>query len=325
MKQKVTIEDIAKMCSVSKSSVSRYLNQGYVSKEHREIIKKAIETTGYQTNFFAKRLKMKRHYLIGIILHQIHDDRSARILKGIQTVLTKRGYQFVIQIADPLLDQELALIQNLYQQGVDGYILDFKEIKPQHIACLEQLKSPYILLKGNDEHSVSIDEQKAGMILGDLFARGGHESIVYVGMQKDKVMDDLRCQGIKDAYLSMKRKCKLNQEEVMEMEDTYLYAGRFLNYLPSVILLSNELLALGIIRYLHENEIEVPQSVSLASFGGDRIAMMLYPKLTCIAYDYEKQGVIAAEKLIDVLEDEEKEAFQEITCSIVYGESIRAL
>ncbi|MEF9921149.1 MAG: LacI family DNA-binding transcriptional regulator [Erysipelotrichaceae bacterium] len=325
MKQKVTIEDIAKMCKVSKSSVSRYLNNGYVSQENRNIIREAIETTGYETNFFAKRLKMKHHYLIGIIAHQIHDDRSARMLLGIQNILSERGYQFVIQIAYPSLDNELTLINNLYQQGVDGYILDFKEFKTQHIDLLTRLDRPYVLLKGNDKHSVSIDEQKAGMILGDLFARGGHESIVYVGMDKDQAMDRLRCQGISDAYSSMKRKCKLYEEEVKEIEDTYLYAGRFLNHLPSVILLSNELLGLGILRYLHENEIVVPQSVSLASFGGDRIGMLMYPKLTCIAYDYEKQGSIAAEKLIDSIENIKNESFQEIVCNIVYGESIRNL
>ena len=53
---KVTIQDIANMCQVSKSSVSRYLNGGYVSKENKEKIKNAIEQTGYKTNFFAKRL-----------------------------------------------------------------------------------------------------------------------------------------------------------------------------------------------------------------------------------------------------------------------------
>ena len=54
MKRKVTIQDIANMVNVSKSSVSRYLNNGYVSEENAKKIKEAIEKTGFETNFFAK-------------------------------------------------------------------------------------------------------------------------------------------------------------------------------------------------------------------------------------------------------------------------------
>ena len=57
---KVTIQDIANMVGVSKSTVSRYLNGGYVSNENTVKIKEAIEKTGFETNFFAKRLKDRK-------------------------------------------------------------------------------------------------------------------------------------------------------------------------------------------------------------------------------------------------------------------------
>lgn len=322
MKHKVTIADVAKLCGVSKSSVSRYLNQGYVSSEHAQRIKEAIETTGFESNFFAKRLKMKQSFLIGIVIQQIHDDRSSRLLQGIQDVLHKRGYQFVIQIADQFASEK-ERIQSLYQQGVDGFILDFKENHDEHIKLLEKLNRPYIMLKGQGNHSVFIDEQKAGMILGDLFARGNHESIVYIGMRKDRLADEMRCVGIRDAYMSLECECKLHTFEVEEMEDTYLQAGKILNYLPTGILLSNELLGLGILRYLYENDIMVPQSVSMAAFGGDRIGTLMYPKITCIAYDYVTQGKLGAQAIVDMVEGKEAKEVEEITCSLRYGESVR--
>lgn len=54
MDRKVTIQDIANMVNVSKSSVSRYLNNGYVSEENAKKIKEAIEKTGFETNFLQR-------------------------------------------------------------------------------------------------------------------------------------------------------------------------------------------------------------------------------------------------------------------------------
>ena len=67
MEKKSTIQDIAAMAGVSKSTVSRYLNNGYVSREKAAKISEIIDQTGFQSNFFAKRLKTKHSKLIGVV------------------------------------------------------------------------------------------------------------------------------------------------------------------------------------------------------------------------------------------------------------------
>ena len=95
MKQKVTIQDIANMVNVSKSSVSRYLNNGYVSEENAKKIKEAIEKTGFETNFFAKRLKTKRSKLIGIVIPRINSVTVGELLTGINRRLEENNYQIL--------------------------------------------------------------------------------------------------------------------------------------------------------------------------------------------------------------------------------------
>ena len=58
MAGKVTMADIAQMAGVTKSTVSRYFNGGYVKEETREKIRKAAEANGYSPNAFA-RLSLK--------------------------------------------------------------------------------------------------------------------------------------------------------------------------------------------------------------------------------------------------------------------------
>ena len=57
MGAKVTIKDVAELAGVSKSTVSRYLNHGYISLEKQQRVREAIEQTGFKSNFFAKRLR----------------------------------------------------------------------------------------------------------------------------------------------------------------------------------------------------------------------------------------------------------------------------
>ena len=109
MKSKVTIQDIANMVNVSKSSVSRYLNNGYVSEEKAEKIREAIEKTGFETNFFAKRLKTKQSKLIGIILPRIDSVTVGKLLTGINKKLESEGYQGIILISELSVEKELSI------------------------------------------------------------------------------------------------------------------------------------------------------------------------------------------------------------------------
>ena len=54
MEQKTTIKDVAELAGVSKSTVSRYLNHGYISLEKQEKVRKAIEETGFKSNCLAE-------------------------------------------------------------------------------------------------------------------------------------------------------------------------------------------------------------------------------------------------------------------------------
>ena len=124
MAGKVTIQDIANMCQVSKSSVSRYLNGGYVSEENKEKIKDAIEKTGFSENFFAKRLKTKKTCLIGIVIPRIDSVSVGKLLNGISDVFDANNYTSLIQISNLDSKKEIQCIQSLYQQGVDGITVD---------------------------------------------------------------------------------------------------------------------------------------------------------------------------------------------------------
>ena len=82
----MNIGDIAEMAGVSRAAVSRYLNNGYISAEKRERIRRVIEETGYQPSVMAQTLRTKKTKLIGVVLPRIHSDAIAGVVEGIGAV-----------------------------------------------------------------------------------------------------------------------------------------------------------------------------------------------------------------------------------------------
>ena len=75
----LNIIDIAKLAGVSKSTVSRYLNNGYVSVEARDKIKKVLDETGFTPQRQAKGMRTKKTNLIGIIVPKISSETPSRV------------------------------------------------------------------------------------------------------------------------------------------------------------------------------------------------------------------------------------------------------
>ena len=87
----MNINEIAKLAGVSRATVSRYLNQGYVSEEKKKIIRKVIEETGYQPSSQAQMLRTKKTKLVGVILPKMILIRSAGKLRESVIFLRNRG------------------------------------------------------------------------------------------------------------------------------------------------------------------------------------------------------------------------------------------
>ena len=144
MEHKVTITEVAELAGVSKSTVSRYLNQGYVSEEKRERVRAAIAQTGFRSNFFAKRLKTRESKLIGIVIPRMDSVTVGRLLSGIDRILAPAGYQVLVLVSQLDQEKELENIRSLQQQGVDGIIVDSVGITAEHAQLVPQLSLPVI-------------------------------------------------------------------------------------------------------------------------------------------------------------------------------------
>ena len=109
----MNINEIARLAGVSRATVSRYLNNGYVSSEKKEVIRRVIQETGYQPSSQAQTLRTKKTSLIGVILPKINSDTISREVEGISDILTRRGYQLILANTNNDVEEELKYLSLL--------------------------------------------------------------------------------------------------------------------------------------------------------------------------------------------------------------------
>lgn len=324
---KVTIQDIANMVGVSKSTVSRYLNGGYVSDENMKKISEAVEKTGFRSNFFAKRLKSKNSKLIGVVIPRIDSFTAGKVIKSINKTLEAYDYQMIIQSSELDKKRELACVEKLHEQGVDGIIIMAFDITKENIAQVNKLNIPVIFTGQNNNlvKCIKIDDIKAGKILGDYIKNQGHKNIVYLGVnESDKAVGIDRREGFYEAFKGTE--INLNYvESGFSFEGAYNVAKKAISYEPTAVIGATDNIVLGFIRYAFEHGYSIPEDFSVAGFGGYDVGLAVHPTITTVEIDYEALGEKAAKSIVSSVELEEIEDNKEISLRLIERDSVKKL
>lgn len=310
---KVTIQDIANMVGVSKSTVSRYLNGGYVSEDTASRISEAVEKTGYRLNFFAKRLKSKNSEIIGVVISRFDSYTAGKILKSLNKKLEEKGYQILILSSELDKKKELECIEKLYQQGVDGIVVMSFEITKDDISVANKLNIPIVYTgqSNNLLKCVKLDDRRAGRILGDYIKDQGHRNIVFLGVnEKDKAVGIERKEGFYEAFNNID--CNISFIETdFSFNKAYEVSKEVIKQKPTAVIGATDNIILGFVRYAFEKGYSIPEDFSVAGFGGYDVGLAVHPTITTVNIDYEAIGrkaadvVVASIELDEVIEDTE--------------------
>lgn len=329
MERKVTIQDIAILADVSKSTVSRYLNQGYVSEEKAARIQQAIQVTGFRSNAFARCLKAKKSGMVGIVMARVDSYTGAKMLLGLTKALCEVGCQTLFQTSFLNFTSELENIKHLAERGADGIIVDSIGITDEHIALVKMLKERDIpvLFIGQQHEKVTyikVDDFGAGRMLGDYIRRMEHERVVFVGVrEKDHAVGVERKGGFVEVFTRANRGASVNFVETgFSFQMAYEKSEEILSYRPSAIVCATDGMAFGVLRALHEKGIAVPSEISVVGFGGYDTGSVTYPPLTTVAFDYEALGRRAVKMLLKMLKEEHAISVGDFPARLIERDSV---
>jgi len=309
----VTIKDVAKMAGVSISTVSRVINNSKpVSSEVKKKVLDTINELGYKPNEIARTLVTKKSFLIGVIVTDLGDSYIAEMVRGIEEVGKMYDYDILLCSTYGDKDAEVKNMQLLNRKQVEGIVLISNSLNDEIKEQMKEYKIPFVYLNRyyyEDKYpTVTIDDLEASYEMTNYLIKLGHRDIAYVSnKQKEHSLESYKLDGYKRA-ISENEECTENIyfTEGRTIEDGYEIARDIIDYNKNItaVFCAYDELAIGVMNYLYDNNIKVPDQISIAGFGDTKIASIFRPRLTTIKEPYYDIGAVAIRRIIKELKGE---------------------
>lgn len=326
MENKLTIDTIASLSGVAKSTVSRYLNGGSVRASTAQKIQKVIEENHYEPNVFA-RLSAKKSHIIGVVVPGFNSVTTPRLIEVIVKHLKANHYTPLILHTGNDLQEEKSCILRLTKMNVDGIMVLSTGITEQHRKIVKQIHIPLLFLGQNlsQVKAVKMDDYHAGYDMGQYVAQQGCKHVVCLWVdeqdpavgkeRKNGMMDGLRDGGATDIAL---------QYTTFFYDDVISHLHNMLDVqqLPDAIVCATDRIAEGVYKVCMEKGIAIGQELSVTGFGDYETSELLTPALTTVRFDWQQWGELSVETMLHMIQGDDVPSLQLVPYQLMIRQSV---
>ncbi len=306
----VTLKIVAQHVGLTAGTVSAVLNDSpsarAIPQETKKRIHAAAKELDYRPNFFARTLRNKRTYTIGVIAEEIGDSYGSLVISGIEEYLRETDYFFltVVHRHNPELLNRYS--QLLVQRGVEGFITVDMQLS-------EALSLPTVAVPGHKNFpgvtNIVLDHQHAARAALQHLLELGHKDIAFLKGQPFSSDSEYRWGAICRVAEELKIEIKPELTVQIDIDDPtpqlgYPFAKQLLERkVPFTALFAyNDISALGAIRAFHEAGLRVPQDISVIGFDDIQGVAFTNPSLTTVRQPLVHMGRLAAQTLVARIE-----------------------
>jgi LacI family transcriptional regulator len=308
----LTLEDIARLSGVSRSTVSRVINaDSNVKEETRQKVLQVIHNINFQPNLAARGLAAGRTNIIGLVIPArvtfiFMDPYFPLLIQGISEACNAHDHSVMLWMAEP--EYELRTISQILHNGLaDGVIVSSTLIDDPIVKSLHESKMPFLLIGRHptlDVNYIDVDNVRAAREATQHLMRLGRKRIATITGPQNQFASYDRYQGYINA-LSERTQPVLN-ELVAEGDWTeaggYTAMRKLIPYQPDALFAANDVMAAGALRALHEAHLRVPEDVAVVGFDDTPNASRTEPPLTTIRQPIQSMGTLAVDTLIDIID-----------------------
>jgi DNA-binding LacI/PurR family transcriptional regulator len=304
---------VAQHLGLTPGTVSAVLNNApsarSIPQETKARIHAAAKELNYRPNFFARTLRNKRTYTIGVIAEEIGDSYGAAVISGIEQYLRKRDYFFltVAHRHNPELFHRYSQI--LSERGVEGIITVDTIIQ-------EPPALPVVAVAGHGKikgvTNIVLDHERAAVLALNYLKEQKHERIAW--MRGNPLSSDSQERWAGICRIAAQIGLRIDPELTVQIdtEDAtpmlgYPFAKELLaRKKPFTALFAyNDISAIGSIKALQEHGLRVPHDVSVMGFDDIPGAAFYTPSLTTVRQPLNRMGEVAAQTLLERIEGKE--------------------
>lgn len=308
--QVITLKAVAQYLGLTPGTVSAVLNDSpsarSIPQETKNRIRAAAQELNYRPNFFARTLRNKRTYTIGVIAEEIGDSYSSPIISGIEQYLRQRDYFFltVVHRHDPVLLNRYS--QMLSERGVEGIITVDTTVQ-------ETPALPTVAIAGHKKlkgvTNIVLDHERAAVLALTHLKDLHHERIAF--MKGNPISSDAKDRWEAICGVAGRMGLKIDPDLTVQIDADdptprlgYPFAHQLLGrQKPFTALFAyNDISAIGAIRAFQEKGLRVPQDISVMGFDDIPGAAFQTPSLTTVRQPLNRMGEVAAQSLLDRIE-----------------------
>ncbi len=315
---KPTIDDVASLAGVGRTTVSRVLNdKPNVRDEVRAKVLRAVEMLDYKVNLQARNLAGRSSHRIALIHGSDFDTEpnsyySSAIELGATRAAAKRGMQLSTSIVnqnDPMA--AATILSFIRETQCEGLVLTppFSD-NLQLVAAAIQLGCPTICIAGGPQvaeitPTLGIDDWLAGHDIGCHLLAQGHRTFAFVHGLERHISAERRFEGFVTALTEF----GLEPGDIMEERGNFTFrsgiecAQRILASpsRPTAIVCANDDMAAGALLAAHKAELRIPEDVAITGFDDSPVSEIVWPPLTTVHQPLRRIGERAVERLTDVI------------------------
>lgn len=309
----ITIKDVARELGVSYSSISRALNgKEGVSEATRSSIVAAAKRMGYQPNELARGLVNRISRTVGVIIPDINNPFFGEIVTGIIRSAKENDYDIFLCISDWDSTNEKEYLNTLRKKRVDGIIL--KPAGNENFENYEDIKIPLMIIENHEDNkghgSVEVDNERGGYLAAKHLLDCGYKKLGFILGSEDRFACRKRLKGAEKALRDYG--LILDQNRVIEgsfsIEGGRRTAKALMEKNPDIdaIFGMNDLIALGVLQYLSEEQIAVPEEVGVIGFDNISYADLPQIELTTINQPKNELGKLLFENILREIQDKDE-------------------
>ncbi|MEA9581566.1 LacI family DNA-binding transcriptional regulator [Xanthomonas nasturtii] len=300
----ISINDVARVAGVSKSTVSRALGTGPVSEEVRAKVEAAVRQTGYRPNLMARRLRSQQSGILGVIVADIRNPYFTSLIRAVEEVAYRAGMRVTLCNTDEDPEREALYLELMQEERITGLIFAPTRVTVGRMHELA-LDYPTVLVDragaGSRYDSVVLDNAAAmGELVTHLQAQGyrrigglfGSTSTT-AAERRDGYLAAMRMQGLTPDYREV---APTAEAAIVELEQWLASDSR-----PEAIVTSNSLLLMGALKAARTAGLRLPQDLALAGFDNERWTDLVEPGITVVEQPVEDMGRAAMSLLLERL------------------------
>lgn len=345
----ITLKEIADRCQVSTSTVSNILNgKPKVSEETKRRVLDVIRETGYQPNYFAQGMRKQKTRMIGIMVEDLDQFSSPKIIEGIMAYAEEHNYRTILvnmrlydrwgsswynqeKMYQSILEPSL---QEMVSVKVDGviYVAGHARI----INCFpDDFKLPGVVAYGYSMNphypSVVIDDEKGGYDATIYLLEKGHRKIGVIGGAADNIHTVKRTLGYQKALFEWQIlfNPELIQNGNWDRASAYPLAKKLIEEGVTAIFCMNDEMVAGVYDYLYEENMQPGKDVAVMGYDNRELSSYMRPTVTTMDIPLTAIGATAAERMISLLDMEEKNEEEhlevKLVCTLVERESVHSI